>query len=37
MVSMTGDTALARVARTKRPVQIADVAEDRAYRPTRNA
>jgi two-component system, NtrC family, sensor kinase len=32
MVSMTGDTALARVARTKRPVQISDVAEDPAYR-----
>ena len=32
MVSMTGDTALARVARTKRPVQIPDVAEDPAYR-----
>jgi GAF domain-containing protein len=32
MVSMTGDTALARVARTKRPVQISDVAEDLAYR-----
>ena len=32
MVSMTGDTALARVARTKRPVQISDVAEDQAYR-----
>ncbi len=31
MVSMTGDTALARVARTKRPVQIPDVAEDPAY------
>ncbi len=31
MVSMTGDTALARVARTKRPVQISDVAEDPAY------
>jgi two-component system NtrC family sensor kinase len=32
MVSMTGETALARVARTKRPVQIPDVAEDPAYR-----
>ncbi len=32
MVSMTGDTALARVARTKRPVQISDVVEDQAYR-----
>ncbi len=32
MVSMTGDTALARVARTKRPIQISDVAEDPAYR-----
>ncbi len=32
MVSMTGDTALARAARTKRPVQISDVAEDPAYR-----
>ena len=29
---MTGDTALARVARTKRPVQISDVTEDPAYR-----
>ena len=32
MVSMTGDTALARVARTKQPVQISDVTEDPAYR-----
>ena len=32
MVRMTGETALARVARTKRPVQIFDVAEDPAYR-----
>jgi signal transduction histidine kinase len=32
MVSMTGDTALARVARTKQPAQILDVAEDPAYR-----
>ncbi len=32
IVSMTGDTALARVARTKRPVQISDVSEDAAYR-----
>ena len=32
LISMTGDTALARVARTKQPVQIPDVAEDPAYR-----
>jgi GAF domain-containing protein/HAMP domain-containing protein len=32
MVSMTGGTALARVAMTKQPVQIPDVAEDPAYR-----
>jgi GAF domain-containing protein len=32
MVSMTGNTALARVARTKQPVQILDAAEDPAYR-----
>ena len=31
-ISMTGDTALARVARTKQPVQIPDVAEESAYR-----
>jgi GAF domain-containing protein len=33
LVSMSGNTALARVARTKAPVQISDVANDPAYRP----
>ena len=32
MVSMTGKSGLARLATTKRPVHIADVAEDPAYR-----
>ena len=32
MVSMTGKSGLARLATTKRSVQIADVAEDPAYR-----
>jgi GAF domain-containing protein len=32
LVSMTGNTALARVAKTKSAVQIADVAADPAYR-----
>jgi GAF domain-containing protein len=32
MVSMTGNTALARVAKTKTTIQIADVAIDPAYR-----
>jgi len=32
LVSMSGNTALARVAKTKTPVQIPDVAEDPAYR-----
>jgi GAF domain-containing protein len=32
LLSMTGNTALARVAKTKRAVQIADVANDPAYR-----
>src|SRR5271169_2675882 len=32
MVSMTGKSGLARLAATKRPVHIADVAEDPAYR-----
>ena len=32
LVSMSGNTALARVAKTKTPVQIPDVAEDQAYR-----
>ncbi len=31
-ISMTGDSALARVARTKQPVQIPDAAEGSAYR-----
>ena len=32
LVSMTGTTVLARVARTKRTIQVADMAEDPAYR-----
>src|SRR5208282_3056488 len=32
IVSMTGNSALTRVAATKRAIQIADVAEDPAYR-----
>ena len=32
LVSMTGTTVLARVARTKRAIQVADMAEDPAYR-----
>jgi class 3 adenylate cyclase/putative methionine-R-sulfoxide reductase with GAF domain len=32
MLSMLGDTALGRVAKTKLPVQIPDAAEDPAYR-----
>src|SRR5271170_7293305 len=32
MVSITGKSGLARLAATKRPVHIADVAEDPAYR-----
>jgi GAF domain-containing protein len=32
LLSMSGNTALARVAKTKMPVQIPDVAEDPAYR-----
>jgi len=32
LVSMSGNIALARVAKTKTPVQIPDVAEDPAYR-----
>jgi len=32
LVSMTGTTVLARVARTKQTIQVADMAEDPAYR-----
>jgi hypothetical protein len=32
LLSMSGNTALARVAKTKAPVQISDVAKDPAYR-----